>query len=301
MPFTLSHAAAALPFRKLKPIWPALVMGTFAPDLQYFVMLSQEDRSGHRFPDLLLFTLPAAMVTLWLFEWIVKGPVIELLPSGIRCRLQDRLEPLPFRGWKQFGLIVLWICVGIATHLVWDQFTHSYSWLPSQWTWLKKSVSVPFVHPMTLTKILQHVSTVLGLAILFVWLLAWYRRTAPLPIADSREFPGLVKVAIVFSMGGARAAYRVSPGYFQIGGSSPADQPANHYCDDLCGSHVRLQRGIVGLRTGFPNRNTLPPRRRTRARRNAPLGLSFPAERMQASEREIALQIVMIMSLSRVG
>ena len=54
---------------------------------------------------------------------------------------------------------------------------------------------------MTLTKILQHVSTVLGLAILFVWLLAWYRRTASLPIADSREFPGLVKVAILFSMG----------------------------------------------------------------------------------------------------
>jgi hypothetical protein len=79
---------------------------------------------------------------------------------------------------------------------VWDQFTHT-----SQWAWLKTSVSVPFLHPMTLTKILQHVSTVLGLAILFVWLLAWYRRTAPLPIADSREFPGLVKVAIVFSMG----------------------------------------------------------------------------------------------------
>ena len=201
MPFTLSHAAAALPFRKLKPVWPALVMGTFAPDLQYFILLSHEDRSGHRFPDLLLFTLPVAVVTLWSFESIVKKPVIELLPSGIQRRLQDKLEPLPFRGWKQFGSIVLWICVGIATHLIWDQFTHSHSWLPSQWTWLKTSVSVPFLHPMTLMTILQHVSTVLGLAILFVWLLAWYRRTASLPIADSREFPGLVKVAIVFSMG----------------------------------------------------------------------------------------------------
>jgi len=201
VPFTLSHAAAALPFRKLKPIWPALVMGTFAPDLQYFIMLSHEDRSGHRLPDLLLFTLPAAVVTLWLFEWIVKGPVIELLPSGMQSRLQDKLEPLPFKGWRRFGLVVLWICVGIATHLVWDQFTHSHSWLPSQWTWVKTSVSVPFLHPMRPMTILQHVSTVLGLAILFVWLLAWYRRAAPLPIANSREFPGLVKVAIVFSMG----------------------------------------------------------------------------------------------------
>ena len=201
MPFTLSHAAAVLPFRKLKPIWPALVMGTFAPDLQYFLMLSQEDRSGHRFPDLLLFTLPVAVVMLWLFERIMKAPVIELLPSGMQRRLQDKLEPLPFRGWRQFGLIVLWICVGIATHLVWDQFTHLHAWLPSQWTWLKTSMSVPFLHPMTVMTILQHVSTALGLAILFVWVLAWYRRTAPLPIANSREFPGLLKVAIVFSMG----------------------------------------------------------------------------------------------------
>ena len=54
MPFTLSHAAASLPFRRLKPVWPALVIGTFAPDLQYFILISDEDRSGHHFPDVLL-------------------------------------------------------------------------------------------------------------------------------------------------------------------------------------------------------------------------------------------------------
>ena len=201
MPFTLSHAAAALPFRKFKPIWPALVMGTFAPDLQYFILLSDEDRSGHRFPDVLLFTLPVALVTLWLFEWIVKRPIIELLPTGLQRRLQDKVEPLSFTGWRQFGLVVLWVCIGITTHLVWDQFTHSYSWLPGQWAWLKKSVPVPFLHPMTLAKVLQHTSTVVGLAILLAWLFAWYRRTPPLPITDSREFPGPVKLAIVFGMG----------------------------------------------------------------------------------------------------
>ena len=201
MPFTLSHAAAALPFRKLKPIWAALVIGTFAPDLQYFILLSDHDRSGHRFPDLLLFTLPVALVILWLFEWIVKGPVIELFPSGLQRRLQDKLEPLAFKGWKQFGLIVLWICVGIATHLVWDEFTHSYSWLPSQWLWLRTRVSVPFLHPMPFTKFLQHTSTIFGLAILFVWFVGWYRRTPAVRVSDRREFSPLVKVAIVSILG----------------------------------------------------------------------------------------------------
>src|SRR5215472_18479062 len=108
MPFTLSHAAAALPFRKLRPIWPALVIGTFAPDLQYFVFLSDEDRSGHRFPDVFLFTLPVALACLWLFEWIVKGPVIKLLPSSVQRRLQDKVAPLPFTGWRQFARILFW-------------------------------------------------------------------------------------------------------------------------------------------------------------------------------------------------
>ena len=83
MPFTLSHAAASLLFRRFKPIWPALVIGTFAPDLQYFIFLSDKDRSGHRFPDVLLFTLPLALLVLWLFEWVVKGPAVELLPAAV--------------------------------------------------------------------------------------------------------------------------------------------------------------------------------------------------------------------------
>jgi hypothetical protein len=107
MPFTLSHAAASLPFRRLKPVWPALVVGTFAPDLQYFIWLSDEDRSGHHFPDVVLFTLPCALLVLWLFDWIVKGPAIDLLPSAVQRRLRDKAEPLTFLGWRQFGLIVL--------------------------------------------------------------------------------------------------------------------------------------------------------------------------------------------------
>src|SRR5208283_2115341 len=127
MPFTLSHAAAALPFRRFKPIWPALVVGTFAPDLQYFIWVADEDRSGHHYPGVLLISLPLALLVLWILEWIVKAPLLELFPSGLQLRLQDKLEPLSFRGWRRFGSILLWICVGILTHLVWDQFTHENS------------------------------------------------------------------------------------------------------------------------------------------------------------------------------
>lgn len=200
MPFTLSHAAAALPFRKLKPVWPALVIGTFAPDLQYFIWISDEDRRGHHFPDVFLLTLPLALLVLWLFEWIVKVPVIELLPTGVQRRLQNKIEPLSFWGWKRLGSIILWIAVGIATHVIWDEFTHRHTWMTGHWGALNTYVPVPFLYPMALFKVLQNASTILGFLALCVWFAAWYLRTSPGRITTVREFSPFVKVAVVFTM-----------------------------------------------------------------------------------------------------
>jgi len=201
MPFTLSHAAAALPFYKLKPVWPALVVGTFAPDLQYFIWISDEDRSGHHFPQVVLFTLPLALIVLWIFEWIVKRPAIELLPSAVQRRLQDKIDPLSFMGWKRLGSIVLWIAIGIATHLCWDEFTHHHTWMSDHWSLLHADVPVPFLHPMALLKILQHASTVLGFLVLCVWFAVWCFRTPPAPTSRKREFPPAVKAAVVLALG----------------------------------------------------------------------------------------------------
>ena len=199
MPFTLSHAAASLPFRRLKPVWPALVMGTFAPDLQYFILISDEDRSGHHFPDVLLFTLPFAVLVLWLFERIVKGPVIALLPSSLQRRLQDKTAPLSFSGWRHFGSIVLWIAVGIATHIGWDQFTHSYSELASYSAFLHVRVPLPMGHSIQFGHLLQHISTVGGIAVLGMWVAGWYRRTPPVVRMEEKFSPRL-KIALAVTM-----------------------------------------------------------------------------------------------------
>ena len=197
MPFTLSHAAAALPLRRFKPIWPALVIGTFAPDLQYFIQLTDEDRSGHHYPDVLLFTLPVALLVLWLFESVVKGPAIELLPSGWQRRLHDKTAPLSFRGWRQFGSIVFWIAVGTLTHLVWDQFTHPYTRLAAYWPLLKTRITVPLWHPMSLAGLLQDASSIFGLLALCVWCAAWYRRTPAVRTSLANQFPPLKRISVL--------------------------------------------------------------------------------------------------------
>ena len=209
MPFTLSHAAAALPFRRLKPVWPALVMGTFAPDLQYFIWISDEDRSGHHFPEVLFFTVPLALLLLWVFEWCVKDPMIELLPSAVQRRLRDKLQPLSFWGWRRLASIVLWLTIGITTHVFWDSFTHSHDWMVEHWRALGLKVAIPFHYPVPLYKLLQYGSTVLGLLALAAWFVAWYRRATPVSNESLRELSPFRKVTIVFTM----AAVAVLTGY----------------------------------------------------------------------------------------
>jgi Domain of unknown function (DUF4184) len=225
MPFTLSHAAAALPFGKLKPVWPALVIGTFAPDLQYFIWVSDEDRSGHHFPEVLLFTLPLALLLLWIFERRVKAPMIELLPSGLTRRLQDKLQPLAFGGWRRFGSIVLWIAIGIATHLFWDAFTHGHDWIANHFSVLNVMVDVPFHPPVRMFKVLQQASTLLGLLALAIWFVAWYRRTPPVPSAKVRELSPFRKLAVVFTMALVAALAGYSYGLSRLAEHEPPLSP----------------------------------------------------------------------------
>lgn len=179
MPFTLAHAAAAVPFRRTKLPLSALVIGCFAPDFEYFLRMAPDDRYGHTLKGAVLLTFPVALLTLWLFHRFVKKPVVRLLPSGLECRLQSELREFPFTGAARFSLIALALALGIASHLVWDMFTHINTWTYQQWPMLRSPVHVPVTGMMPLYKVLQHSSTVLGTLLLLVWFAMWYRATVP--------------------------------------------------------------------------------------------------------------------------
>jgi hypothetical protein len=177
MPFTLAHPAAALPFHRTRLLTSALVIGTCAPDLEYFVRLSPGSGFGHTLAGAFVLTLPLALVTLWLFHRYVKRPAVALLPQALAARLQGYLGEFRFRG--RFGLIVVSLLVGIATHLAWDSFTHNNTWLYRNLDILHQPVHVFFLGYVQVYKALQHVSTLLGLGVLLVYLAFWYFRTAP--------------------------------------------------------------------------------------------------------------------------
>jgi hypothetical protein len=179
MPFTLAHSAAALPFRRLPLVPSALVIGTFAPDFEYFLRLGPNGRFGHTLPGTFTFTLPAALLVLWIFHSLVKRPAAMLLPDGVRNRLANHLGDFRFGGATRFLLILASLLLGIATHLLWDSFTHADTWLYAHWPLLRASVDLPVLGPVPYYKVFQHGSTMVGTGVVAAWLALWYRRSQP--------------------------------------------------------------------------------------------------------------------------
>ena len=117
MPFTLAHAAAALPFRRSSLVVSALIIGTMAPDFEYFLRLRADHGFGHTLKGAFLMTLPLALFVLWTFHAFVKRLVADLLPDRLQRRLTGHLDGFRFWGTGRTAVIVGSILLGISTHL----------------------------------------------------------------------------------------------------------------------------------------------------------------------------------------
>ena len=199
MPFTPAHAAAALPFRRSRLVPSALVIGTCAPDFEYLLRLAPRGRFGHTPLGALVLTLPVALLVLWMFHAFVKQPAAILLPEAVRHRLPHTSDKFRFGGPAGFLLIIASILVGIATHLLWDSFTHPNTWPCRHWEILRQPFILPIIGEMPLFKILQHSSTVVGMVIVAAWLLLWYRTTPPSTVL-TKTLPPMQKTAILALM-----------------------------------------------------------------------------------------------------
>jgi hypothetical protein len=199
VPFTISHTAAALPFRRARLVTSALVAGTMAPDFEYFLALRIHDRVGHTFPGVLLFTLPVAVLGLWIFHSFVKVPAAGLMPRRVQSKLAKHLGKFRFWGPGRFAMIVLSILVGIATHLLWDSFTHDGTYPYHHWALLRQSVDVPILGAMPWFKVFQHGSTIFGLLVVSMWLFRWYRESEPRRIRVAHTVPPSTRNAILIT------------------------------------------------------------------------------------------------------
>jgi hypothetical protein len=166
MPFTISHAAAVLPLRRFGRLpLAALMIGSMSPDFSYFTPWTLLVPT-HNIPALFWFCWPVGLSVWVLFVRVVETPTLALLPDSWRVRFIPSERPFTI------GLIVrasIAIVLGAATHVLWDAFTHGNTPVVQALPFLRVTALEIGGYAMPLYKLLQHLSTLFGLAVLAIW------------------------------------------------------------------------------------------------------------------------------------
>jgi hypothetical protein len=189
VPFTLAHAAAAYPLRRIGLVLSALIIGTFAPDLEFFLRFAPHGPYGHTAKGLFYFSLPVALIVFWIFHALVKEPLAAMLPAAVREKIVAGECPLSLRRPLSLILVIVSILIGEATHMLWDSFTHLSYWPVQHIPLLKAAMTLPILGVVHVYKLLQYASTAFGLIAVFFWFRHWIRATPVQPNSAGSNVP----------------------------------------------------------------------------------------------------------------
>jgi Domain of unknown function (DUF4184) len=182
MPFTTSHPAAVLPLLRTPLPASALVIGSMAPDFPFFLPVDPGIRTHTAVAIVttdLLFGVPAWLI----WHVLLAAPALWAAPRPLRARLTG--VPLGVRvrlpNARAVLLTVAALAVGSATHVLWDEFTHTGRWGPDTFPTLGETWWL-----MPGYRWLQYLSSLVGALVVLAWLANWWRRT---PVTSSPDRP----------------------------------------------------------------------------------------------------------------
>lgn len=175
MPFTFSHPALVLPFSYLPRRWASmtgLVIGSMAPDFEYFMRMRVTSIYSHSLLGLLWFDLPLGLLLFFIYDRFVKDALIDHLPLFLNERL-SKFRRNAMRAYSLRFVLVLTISVlaGAASHILWDGFTHPSGYFVTRVPALQASVRIAG-HQFYWYTVLQHFSTLVGGATIVAVLLS---------------------------------------------------------------------------------------------------------------------------------
>lgn len=172
MPFTAAHPAIVLPLKKIfKDFYlPAAVIGSIAPDVEYFLRLETWSTLSHTWLGVFVFDLPVTLVVWLLYEYVVKASFIRHLPAPFDGRYNNE-KPAPWRSVSFWLVFALSAIAGIVSHILWDGFTHVNGFFVKHLVVLQGVFNF-FGHRLEVWKFLQHFCSLMGMAciaIVFWW------------------------------------------------------------------------------------------------------------------------------------
>jgi len=171
MPFTVSHAAAALPLHRLTqghlPL-SALMIGAMSPDFAYFMSLAALRMQTHDFAGLFTFCLPVGLAVWLLFVRVLQQPTVALLPEPWRSHFSCELQPINLRA---LAFASLGIVLGAMSHVAWDAFTHAFTPVTEVFPFFRIRLFEVGDVTVRLFWLLQILSSIFGGVVLMAWAL----------------------------------------------------------------------------------------------------------------------------------
>jgi hypothetical protein len=175
MPFTPAHTAIVLPFIRIRSSVVSatgLIIGSVAPDFEYFFKMSESSSYSHTLLGVLYFNIPVAIVLAYLFHDVIKKNLISNLPVGLQKRFMPmRQFDFPQYFKTHFFVFVISAALGSLSHILWDNFTHNDGYFAQRISFYKEVV-IPWDgvrYPLFYG--LQHISTWVGMSVLIAYIL----------------------------------------------------------------------------------------------------------------------------------
>jgi hypothetical protein len=180
MPFTGSHPAAILPFARWGLPASALVVGSMAPDVPYYVAVPLGADLTHSLIGVVTVDILVGLAMFALWQAVLGPAAVAYAPVAVSRRVSAPVGLTHHLGnTRRFLLTVVALVVGATTHVVWDAFTHGGRWGSAHISWLAIDHG-----PLAGYSWAQYLSGVAGAAVLTVWCVRWWRRAAEHSLPD---------------------------------------------------------------------------------------------------------------------
>jgi hypothetical protein len=175
VPFTISHAAAVLPLRRLGRVelpLTALMIGSMAPDFGYFFSHEASRALTHSFAGLFTFSLPAGLAVWVFYVAVLEKATISLLTDRWHTRFAHT-DAITLSLLLRASLAIV---LGAFTHLLWDAVTHRATFATEVFPFLLGAT--PGFAWLPVHHLLHGLSSIVGLVVLAVWARNLHRQPA---------------------------------------------------------------------------------------------------------------------------
>lgn len=165
MPLTFAHPAAVLLFsRKSKYInFSAMVIGSMAPDFEYFLRGQPKGEIGHTFMGFITLNLPLVALIYFIYHFFIHQTFVHYLPNILQDTYTNRVASNKLLKLVVFIYSALF---GMLTHVVWDSFTHINGYMVLKFPTVFTEIYRIYGFDLPLYKLLQHGSTILGIILI---------------------------------------------------------------------------------------------------------------------------------------